>query len=114
MGKRGPKGPIPTSFKPGTSGNPSGKPKDWPGFRELCRQRTPEALAALTEALSGGDSNALTAAKTLLEYGWGRPASAPEDREAQAGMAAQVSAALKAKSTDELVAFYSALTGGTQ
>jgi hypothetical protein len=29
-------------------------------------------------------------------------------------MAAQVSAALKAKSTDELVAFYAALTGGTQ
>ena len=37
MAKRGPKGPISTSFKPGVSGNPSGYPKQAIGWRKSIR-----------------------------------------------------------------------------
>jgi hypothetical protein len=81
--------PGPTSFKKGQSGNPKGRNKEFPWFREQCRQRTPEALAVLDGVMRGrvyfesedGTKyqrvpkvrDRLKAAETLLAYGWGRP-----------------------------------------
>jgi hypothetical protein len=77
MAKPGPKGPVATSFKPGVSGNPGGKPKD-PAkvarqsyLRDLARQHVPEAVDALLSALSGSDR--VRAAEILCAYGYGRP-----------------------------------------
>lgn len=71
-------------WRKGQSGNPGGRPADYGQFRELCRGKSPQAVAALEAALSAGDSSSVAAARVLLEYGYGRPASAPEDLAAAA------------------------------
>lgn len=77
MGKRGPKGPTSTSFKPGVSANPGGKPKDGEKrstqtyLRDMCRERVPQAVEALMTALGGSDR--VRAAEILCAYGYGRP-----------------------------------------
>jgi hypothetical protein len=58
-------------FQKGQSGNPNGRPKKDREIEELARQHTPEAIAALVEALKGRDR--VQAANVLLSYGWGRP-----------------------------------------
>lgn len=55
----------------GVSGNPSGRPKGDAWFRKLCRKRTVKALRALTDALDDPDTR-VSAAKALLEFGWGK------------------------------------------
>ena len=63
-----------TTFKPGQVTNPKGRPREFPEFREACRQRSPQALAMMDAALAEGPSPlALEAAKVLLSYAWGRP-----------------------------------------
>jgi hypothetical protein len=69
-------------FQKGASGNPGGRPADYGEFRALCRTKSPQAVAALEAALANGDSASVAAARVLLEYGWGKPSSAPEDLEA--------------------------------
>ena len=69
-------------FVKGVSGNPSGRPADYGAFREMCRAKSPQAVAALEDALANGDASSVAAARVLLEYGWGKPASAPEDLDA--------------------------------
>ena len=56
-----------TTFKPGQSGNPKGRPGDYGAFRELCRTKSPAAVAALEAALGNGDAASVAAARVLLE-----------------------------------------------
>lgn len=57
--------------------NPTGRPKGDRWFRELCRKRTRKALKALTDALADEDGKIrVSAAKALLEFGWGRAPAA--------------------------------------
>ena len=89
-GKQRPRG---RPFPPGTSGNPHGRPGDYGAFRALCREKSPKAVRALVRALRNGDSSSVAAARVLLEYGWGKPSSAPEDLKAletSAGALAQL------------------------
>jgi hypothetical protein len=69
-------------WSPGESGNPGGRPGGYAEFRGLCRKKTAEAIDTRTAALGEGGAVAVAAARVLLEYGWGRPSSAPEDLEA--------------------------------
>lgn len=86
-----PKPPPGKPWKKGQSGNPSGRPADYGHFRELCRSKSPQAVAALEAALANGDSASVAAARVLLEYGWGKPSAAPEDLEAVKAGAVQLS-----------------------
>ena len=69
-------------FPKGVSGNPDGRPGGYAEFREMCRSKSPAAVEALEGALSEGGPSAVAAARVLLEYGWGKPSSAPEDLDA--------------------------------
>ena len=62
--------------------NRGGRPGDYGAFRELCRTKSPQAVQALEAALGEGGTAAVSAARVLLEYGWGKPASSPEDLDA--------------------------------
>lgn len=62
--------------------NRGGRPADYGEFRELCRTKSPAAVQALEAALGEGGAAAVAAARVLLEYGYGKPSSAPEDLEA--------------------------------
>jgi hypothetical protein len=63
-----------TSFKPGQSGNPSGRKPD-AAVRELARSHTEVAIIALVVALDNPRTSVL-AAVALLNRGWGMPAQA--------------------------------------
>lgn len=77
-----PGGATGKGWRPGQSGNPSGRPGGYAEFREMCRSKSPQAVEALEGALTEGGPSAVAAARVLLEYGWGKPASAPEDLDA--------------------------------
>ena len=77
-----PGGATGKGWRPGQSGNPSGRPGGYAEFREMCRSKSPAAVAALEDALGDGGPSAVAAARVLLEYGWGKPSSAPEDLDA--------------------------------
>jgi len=72
-----------TSFKPGQSGNPGGRPK----LRELVRERSAKAVdehvveAWIQEVVTRGD-DWVKCSELLAAYGIGKPQSAPEDLEA--------------------------------
>lgn len=85
-------------FKPGQSGNVSGRPKINKRIRELAREHTEEAMEAIIAALQatrtvGRGENAvevvdhyvrLNAANAILDRGWGKPVSEtdmPRDEE---------------------------------
>jgi hypothetical protein len=59
-----------TSFAPGRSGNPGGRPKGLKDIEALARKHAPEAIAALVAALSGKDR--VHAAAVLLDRGYGK------------------------------------------
>lgn len=68
-----PKGNEATRFKPGQSGNPSGR-KRYEGktLQTLAREHTPAAIQALVLALKSPRER-VPAAIALLDRGWGKP-----------------------------------------
>jgi len=58
-----------TTFKPGQSGNPGGRPK---GIEAQAREYTGVALEALVDALRSPRER-VPAAIALLDRGWGKP-----------------------------------------
>jgi hypothetical protein len=64
----------PTSFKPGKSGNPAGRPKTVEIFVEMLREKTPRAVERLCEIVEQNADRgaAAAAAKFLIERAYGR------------------------------------------
>lgn len=63
-------------FQKGRSGNPGGRPKETGEVRDLARQHTPAALAALRDIMSdqkAPPSARVAASEALLNRAWGRP-----------------------------------------
>ena len=59
---------------PGGTLNPGGRPKVWREFQAAMRERSPEALAIIDEALKSEDpAQRQWAVEKVLAYGWGRP-----------------------------------------
>lgn len=66
-------------WKPGVSGNPSGRPKLPVELRDLCRQYAPKAIQTAADILDGNIDGCtpgikLRAAELLLDRGYGKPA----------------------------------------
>src|SRR5262249_41268302 len=63
-------------FRPGVSGNPSGRPKAVAEIRALAREHTKAALEALVEIVNNKKAPPaarVAAANSLLDRGYGRP-----------------------------------------
>src|SRR3954447_6863330 len=59
---------------PGTTLNPGGRPKVWREFQEAVRERSPEALKIIDQALKSKDPEMRRwACERVLAYAWGRP-----------------------------------------
>src|SRR3954451_24192021 len=59
---------------PGAALNPTGRPKVWREFRDAMRDRSPEALAIIDQALKSKDPEMRRwACERVLSYAWGRP-----------------------------------------
>lgn len=75
------------AFQKGKSGNPGGRSprrtSDGRTLKEVCREHTDDAIKVLIDILAKGTEGAkLTAAKELLDRGWGRatqPVSGDDD-----------------------------------
>lgn len=63
-----------TSFKPGQSGNPGGRPKDVGEVIELAREHTTTAIKRLVYWMNHENPKASVAAtQAILDRGWGKP-----------------------------------------
>lgn len=75
-------------FEPGNRANPGGRPKlpeDVKHVREIAREYTLEAVAALASVMSNGSGPAkVAAANALLDRGWGKAAQ-PVDGDGEGG-----------------------------
>lgn len=79
------------SFKPGQSGNPSGRPKKTAEELDLiaaCKAKTPDALAVMVKMMTDGEQekNRLTAAMAIIERAYGKPVQ-PTDTHLSGGIA---------------------------
>lgn len=67
------------AFTKGKSGNPGGRAKKTEAeqtLEQMCKEKTPEALATILEIMSEGESHKvkLSAAQYVIDRGWGRAA----------------------------------------
>ena len=62
-------------FSKGSSGNPSGRPRDANKVAELARSYTREAIDTLADLMRNSNDERVrgTAAQALLDRGWGKP-----------------------------------------
>lgn len=65
---------TPTRYKPGQSGNPSGKPKTDPTVKQLLKAATPDAARKIVELLNCGNPKIeFQAAQEILNRTQGKP-----------------------------------------
>ena len=68
------KDPTPWRWKPGTSGNPGGRPKEDPEMKAILKAACPRAAAKLVELLDCVNPKiVLSAANSILDRIYGRP-----------------------------------------
>ncbi len=68
-----------TPFKPGQSGNPSGRPKIPDDIKKILKLQAPNALQKLLTLMESDDERiALVAANSILDRAWGKPVQATE------------------------------------
>lgn len=70
-----------TAWKPGQSGNPSGRPKLLEQVRDLARTHTEDAIKTLADLMNDPTERGVVrvaAAEALLDRAWGRPTQAVE------------------------------------
>src|SRR5260221_6360467 len=63
------------TFKPGVSGNPTGRPKENAEVKALARQWTEEAIRTLADVMrdtTAPPSARVMASSTILDRGWGK------------------------------------------
>lgn len=68
-----------TSFQPGKSANPGGRPKPDIRLRDAARDKSPEMLAVLVKIANdpkATPSARVAAANSVLDRGWGKPVQA--------------------------------------
>jgi hypothetical protein len=71
------KAATPTSFKPGVSGNPSGRPKVCAEFKDKARKIADERVIQFWEReIANEGPNAMKASELLAAYAYGKPTQA--------------------------------------
>ncbi len=73
--KQAPRAVSSTTWKPGQSGNPGGRPRLIGPIRDLARAHTETAIETLVDIMTRSKSDAARAraAEAILDRGWGRP-----------------------------------------
>ncbi len=80
-----------TSWRPGTSGNPSGRSKVDLAFRDACREHTTECLEQLMAiARDMSHPKCVDACKVVIGYAHGKPVDTGPDEHAKDEVAPQI------------------------
>lgn len=87
----------PTAFKPGQSGNPSGRPKLPEEFKELAKTNSVTALQKVIDILNNPESDnkdRLKAAEIIMDRAWGK-ANQPIDGQINGGLTIKIDGNVK-------------------